>query len=79
MDIKIYRFAGTGTQSYNGTVGGVCTPGGGRGLQNRWAARKPYRQWVRFPYTSAKNRGGANSVSAFLALRIHWSKPHKPD
>ena len=45
-------------RSYNAIAGGVCTPGGGRGLQNRWAARKPYRQWVRFPYTSANENGG---------------------
>ena len=28
-------------------------PGGGRGLQNRWAVRKPRGRWVRFPCTSA--------------------------
>lgn len=33
--------------------GSACTPGGGRGLQNRRAVRPPCGRWVRFPCTSA--------------------------
>ena len=55
-------------------AGSACTPGGGRGLQNRWAVCKACGRWVRFPCTSAIFVGdGSQCVfSSGASLFMAW-------